>query len=311
MIKSLTIFILNYNNERFISRCIESIIKSYEKSDKKIELKITVIDDASTDNSVDTINKWCLKYDFISSYIKEKNMSVGHSRNTAINLCNTQYMFQIDVDDYVSDNYFQTLEAIDNSNVYDYIWLSMVDSHTNRKMLNISKENAQKINQNSHSMCDKIYLASYLVENRFQGLEVNMGEDKSITPIIIANTQNFYVIEKPLVTYWKNEGSTTSTSDNSYKVWLDSVANSNYLGPIIVNNLKYINDNTNKEFIYGRLNYYISLLPCDYKILIDILEKANIDYSQLNIPKSPIFTKVKVWFRLTITLILRKVGIIR
>lgn len=47
----LTIGIPVYNGEKYISRCIDSILKEYEKAKENIELELLIVNDGSKDNS--------------------------------------------------------------------------------------------------------------------------------------------------------------------------------------------------------------------------------------------------------------------
>ena len=81
MIKPLiTIYITNHNYGRFISKSINSVLN---QSFKKYEL--IIIDDGSTDNSIDIINKYCKKNKDII-FIKQNKRGLVASNNIAINL---------------------------------------------------------------------------------------------------------------------------------------------------------------------------------------------------------------------------------
>ena len=54
----VSVLIPLYNNERFISQCLDSIIQ-----DQYLSKEIIVLNDGSTDNSLDTVKKWHLEND--------------------------------------------------------------------------------------------------------------------------------------------------------------------------------------------------------------------------------------------------------
>ena len=68
MIYSLSVVIPNYNNSKFLSKCIESIIEqSYEGL-----LEIIIVDDCSTDNSKEIIENYARQYNKIKPVFLEK-----------------------------------------------------------------------------------------------------------------------------------------------------------------------------------------------------------------------------------------------
>lgn len=93
---TLSVVIPNYNNSKFITKCIESIVsQSYEKL-----VEIIVVDDCSTDNSREIINELALKYSLIKPIFLEKNGKVSNARNTGLNAAIGEYITFVDADDY-------------------------------------------------------------------------------------------------------------------------------------------------------------------------------------------------------------------
>ncbi|MBU3089493.1 glycosyltransferase [Clostridium gasigenes] len=55
-IELVSIVVSNYNNEKYIEECLDSLVNQTYKN-----IEIIIVDDASTDNSVDVINNWIKK----------------------------------------------------------------------------------------------------------------------------------------------------------------------------------------------------------------------------------------------------------
>ena len=60
----LTIAIAVYNGEKYIERCIMSIVKAFNKvKSDSFKLKVLVINDGSKDNSLNVLKSFGEKYD--------------------------------------------------------------------------------------------------------------------------------------------------------------------------------------------------------------------------------------------------------
>lgn len=99
----LSIIIPAYNCEKYIERCIKSII---EQSNDFVE--IIIINDGSTDNTQQICEGFAPKHNNIK-IINQENRGVSYSRNIGIqNACGKYVMF-VDSDDYLVEN---SLEAV-------------------------------------------------------------------------------------------------------------------------------------------------------------------------------------------------------
>ena len=92
----LTVVVPNFNNEKYIERCIESIFnQSYIE-----KIEIIVVDDCSTDQSIEIIEKLQNKRDNLRLIKHDKNKGVSEARNTGLYSVTTEYVTFIDGDDY-------------------------------------------------------------------------------------------------------------------------------------------------------------------------------------------------------------------
>lgn len=95
----VSIIITNYNNERYIANCIESAIKQTYKN-----LEVLVVDDCSTDNSINVINHIARKDSRIRVILNSKNLGYLRSFNIALNELRGDLVAFIDGDDWISPN---------------------------------------------------------------------------------------------------------------------------------------------------------------------------------------------------------------
>lgn len=94
MEKILSIIIPVYNVDLYIKDCIESIICEKEN------YEIIIINDGSTDRTLDICESYAKKYSFIKLY-NQKNKGVSVARNVGLQKAVGKYIFFIDGDDYL------------------------------------------------------------------------------------------------------------------------------------------------------------------------------------------------------------------
>ena len=99
-----------YNVEKYLNRCIKSVINQSYKN-----LEIILVDDGSPDNCPTLCDEWAKKDNRIK-VIHKKNAGVSSARNTGITKSTGDYICFVDGDDYVMPEYID----IDEQSRYDY-----------------------------------------------------------------------------------------------------------------------------------------------------------------------------------------------
>ena len=91
--KDISIIVPIYNAEKYLNKCIDSIIHQTKK-----ELEIILINDGSTDDSENIIKQYD---DRRIKYFKNKNQGIGKTRNFGINKATGKYIMFLDSDDFL------------------------------------------------------------------------------------------------------------------------------------------------------------------------------------------------------------------
>lgn len=105
----ISICIPLYNKEKYIRRCIDSILNQTYR-----DFEIIIVDDCSTDNSINLIPK----DNRIKIYKNDKNLGCGANRLKTIQLATGDYYCFIDADDWIEQDYLQNLyNAIQNCDI--------------------------------------------------------------------------------------------------------------------------------------------------------------------------------------------------
>lgn len=102
-----SVIIPAYNAEETITRCLESLI-----SQKRNDVEIIVVNDGSTDNTLNIIRLLAEQNEAIIC-IDQINGGVSKARNVGLEYATGEYVTFVDSDDYVTENYFSVLDSMD------------------------------------------------------------------------------------------------------------------------------------------------------------------------------------------------------
>ena len=97
----ITVVINVYNGEKFIKKCLDSVVNQTYKN-----IEILIINDGSTDNTLDICKSY--KDDRIR-IITTENLGLSMSRNVGIDNAKGEYLYFVDVDDYVENDAIEYL----------------------------------------------------------------------------------------------------------------------------------------------------------------------------------------------------------
>lgn len=98
MEKLVSVAVPVYNAEKYLDRCIESIVNQTYRN-----LEIILVDDGSLDGSPKMCDDWAKKDNRIKVIHKE-NEGAGFARNTAIDCSSGTYVVFVDSDDYIAQD---------------------------------------------------------------------------------------------------------------------------------------------------------------------------------------------------------------
>ncbi|ONI42805.1 hypothetical protein AN639_02285 [Candidatus Epulonipiscium fishelsonii] len=102
----ISIIVPIYNVENYLERCIKTIVNQTYKN-----LEIILINDGSTDNSLDICKKYA-KYDDRIRLIDKPNGGVSSARNIGLKIATGNYIGFVDGDDWIDKNMYKDLMKI-------------------------------------------------------------------------------------------------------------------------------------------------------------------------------------------------------
>lgn len=177
-----------YNVEKYIDRCLKSIIsQNYD------DLEIIVIDNGSTDSSSSICDTYASEYSNISVYHIE-NHGVGSARNFGLSKARGEFIYFVDSDDYLVGNLFADFDdklASDLDLVvfsyYNSFEEDLTEKHRTLKLLpyngNYNQGGFIKIFEELflsdmlYTVWNKIYRREFLLENNLFFEQYELGED--------------------------------------------------------------------------------------------------------------------------------------
>ena len=97
----ISVILSAYNEEKFIRKAIESVVNQTLK-----DIEIIIINDGSTDNTLEIINSYADK-DSRIVVIDQENIGLGASRNKGMKIAQGEYVTFLDGDDWFREDAFE------------------------------------------------------------------------------------------------------------------------------------------------------------------------------------------------------------
>lgn len=221
----VSIIIPVYRVEKYLSRCIDSVInQSYEN------IEIILVDDGSPDNCGYICDEYA-KRDSRVKVIHKENEGVCVARNLGINVSTGDYIFFVDSDDYISKeaisvllkhvkqidaditignyNIFNQNNEVKQVNTFDEISLE-------KELLNSPQERYKYFFGNSFGIqvWNRLYKSSFIKKNNVMfEKQVYYGEDFLFNMKLFIRNPKICLVDSTTYFYYQNSESIT----NSYK----------------------------------------------------------------------------------------------
>lgn len=197
-----------YKVEKYLSRCVDSIINQTYKN-----LEIILVDDESPDICPEICDKYALIDDRVKVIHKE-NGGLSSARNAGMEICKGDYIYFIDSDDWLSDN--SVLEDFVNcaeKNDSDFCY-GLLNKATDTEISQIYCNNRYSddrlfflSNPYLFSAWNKLYKRSLLQFIKFVPGRIN--EDVDVIPLVFSQAKKVCRLYKYTYNYYTNNESIT------------------------------------------------------------------------------------------------------
>lgn len=258
----ISIIVPVYNTSKYLEKCLYSLINQTIKN-----IEIIVVNDGSTDNSLEIINKIAKEDERIKVYNK-KNGGLSSARNYGIEKSIGKYIGFVDSDDYVREDMYEILKKNLEDNSADmsicrwYLVENEIKRECNFKTENKVLNSEDAINVLlSHSSFDNFVVTKLYKRELFDNIRFDEGkllEDLLIMYKLINKSKLISLCSEPLYYYVQRNNSITNNLNKELdeKCFDAFVVRKNDLQKMYPKLSKKINSN---YFTANKLYFMISL----------------------------------------------------
>lgn len=100
----LSIVVPIYNTDLYLEECLDGLYNL-----KGVTKEVILVNDGSSDRSVDIIQQYQKKFPKITTVINKENGGVSSARNAGLEVVKGEYTYFIDSDDYINSKLFEEL----------------------------------------------------------------------------------------------------------------------------------------------------------------------------------------------------------
>ena len=256
----ISVIVPIYNQEKYLDECIQSIIDQTYKN-----LEIILVDDGSTDNSLEI----CKKYEKIDKRIKlihKENGGLSSARNCGLDSASGKYVMFCDSDDYFVPRSCEILLNLIKSKNANYaignyincteegvLWEKPTFDQDIYHDFKVSiKDYDKSFYIMSSSVCNKIFSIDFIKKHKLRFVEGVPAEDAIFTTFCFIKSKYTYYTSEIMYIYRQRNGTSISTN-NTLKYFMGISKAYKY----IYDNFKANNELDFYKYFYLKTLFYI------------------------------------------------------
>lgn len=242
----ISIVVPVYNMEKYLKKCLNSLVKQTYKN-----IEIICVNDGSTDKSQKILEKYQIKYPKLIKVINKKNGGLSDARNVGIKKSKGKYIGFVDSDDWVELDMFEKMHNYAQENNLDIVVCDTImefgdKSYVLKSNLQYSDEELKNYIISYPMACTRLIKKElFTKENYFtKGI---LYEDLCLTPTFVLNTNKVGFLEMPLYHYLQRNNSIMNQLEFNDKLF-DIIK-------VLDNVYKKFEKNQNLEKFYQEIEY--------------------------------------------------------
>lgn len=271
----VSIIVPVYNIEKYISKCIESVLSQTFK-----DWELILVDDGSTDNSGKICDEYALKDNRIKAIHKE-NEGVTATRDRGVKEAQGEFLFFIDGDDYITDNALELFTNKQKENDADLVRGDFVlcdedgaNIRTNRPVYDFNDKYEWLsnciINEGGY-LCNSLIRQCIYIKNSTISNKITISEDLLISFKLFEDIKIVSKLNSQTYFYRQHSYSAChsyNTSDTKIKNTYESIL-------LVVDGISKIRDNYKLNFKNNNILNNIDLLISS-RIFIHLFSNKNL-----------------------------------
>ena len=206
----ISVVIPVYNAEKYLSRCLDSVInQTYDN------WEVIAIDDGSQDSSYTILSQYSLN-DKRFKVFSQKNQGPGYTRNIAISKAIGDYIVFLDADDYINFDYFSDLIDCVEENKSDVVFIDLVQEKVSGELIRFEKMSKYKALPKDkiirYQMTGKMpwggvrkaVRTSLILDNKIEYSKDIVGEEALFSFRILTEANNISFLDKKTYYHYVN-----------------------------------------------------------------------------------------------------------
>lgn len=214
--KLLSVVIPCYNVEKYIDRCVETLVNQTLGIDN---MELIFVNDASTDSTFEKLCEWEEKYpESILVVNCEQNGKQGTARNIGITYSNTDYIGFVDSDDWIEIDMYKKMYEKAVSTGVDVVGImskrvdgtgkTVEEASFKGKLDALCRKETDRYPGLPGGIYCGLYKKQLIVENEVWFPEGLAYEDNYWVAVLSYYINSWYIIGEPLYDYFVNQNST-------------------------------------------------------------------------------------------------------
>lgn len=209
-----------YNVELFLRNCLESLVT--QTIDKR-DMEVLLINDGSTDGSLDICKEYAKCYSFIKLIDKE-NEGVSATRNLGLKIAEGKYIFFLDSDDWYSENVLEKVsdffdkhyDEVDVVSYYDQYYLNGKPEKPHMRYKYLKDTGIYDLNEVPYALQLRLSMCTKNLREQNILFDEKMGyqEDQKYCAYLLEKRLKLGFVKEAVYHYNKNDLGVVSNSTN-------------------------------------------------------------------------------------------------
>lgn len=215
----VSIIVPIYNVEKYLKRCIESLVNQTLQ-----EIEIILVNDGSTDYSAMIAKDFKKQYPQKTVYLEKENGGLSDARNYGIPYAKGEYIAFLDSDDYIEKDTYEKMYELAKKESSDMVECDFYWEYPNK-----TKVDTGKIYHNKKEMAEKVRVVAWnkLIKREIlekAKIEFPKGyryEDVEFTYKLIPHLEKVSFLKEPCIHYIQRENSISNSQNERTKEIFD------------------------------------------------------------------------------------------